>query len=115
NISGRCWIAVLLLAEPLLGCHSDRAVSPRPAAPAPLFRDVAAAAGVRFRQGHGGRSPLNIRETIGTGCACLDADGDGWLDLFLVGESGCALYRNRGPGPAPLFEDVTARTGLPGA
>jgi hypothetical protein len=45
----------------------------------------------------------------------LDFDGDGWLDLLLVGQTGtasngrCALYRNRGEG---RFEDVTPSSGL---
>ncbi len=36
--------------------------------------------------GHGGKSPLTLLETIGTGCAVLDYDGDGHADLFLVGQ-----------------------------
>jgi enediyne biosynthesis protein E4 len=82
---------------------------------APLFRDRAAAAGIAFRLGHGGKSPLDIRETIGAGCAFLDFDRDGWLDVLLIGQTGtasggrCALYRNRGDG---AFVDVTAGSGL---
>jgi hypothetical protein len=87
----------------------------RPGAGAPLFRDRAAAAGISFRLGHGGKSPLDIRETIGTGCAFLDFDRDGRLDVLLVGQTGtasggrCALYRGRGDG---TFVDVTAGSGL---
>jgi enediyne biosynthesis protein E4 len=79
------------------------------------FADEATARGVAFVQGHGGRSPLTVLETMGTGCAMLDFDGDGHLDLFLVGqkdtgETGrCALYRNNGDG---TFTDVTAGSGL---
>src|SRR5437879_5684266 len=56
----------------LSGCRPHLPVAPSPRRPVALFRDVAAAAGIRFREGHGGRSPLNIRETIGTGCGFLD-------------------------------------------
>lgn len=78
------------------------------------FRDVAQASGIRFALGHGGRSPLNILETAGHGCALLDVDGDGRLDLLLVGQPRCALYRNRGggPGEVPHFEEITAAAGL---
>src|SRR5262245_56121690 len=52
----------------------------------PIFTDVAAASGIQFRQGHGGKRPLTILEAVGSGCAFLDYDNDGWLDLFLAGQ-----------------------------
>lgn len=111
-------LALLLLA----GCRTapGRALSdtkhdaPNGGAVAPLFRDRATQAGITFRLGHGGKSPLNIRETIGTGCALFDYDRDGWLDLFLIGQTGtesggrCALYRNRGDG---TFEESSGPEG----
>jgi hypothetical protein len=72
------------------------------------FRDAAGDAGLAFRWGHGGRTPLTILDTLGHGAAFLDFDGDGLLDLMLVGDNGTALYRNRGEG---RFEDVTRAAG----
>src|SRR5207247_72166 len=43
--------------------------------------DVAAAAGVRFQHEYGSQHPLPIVETMGSGCAFLDYDNDGRLDL----------------------------------
>lgn len=74
-----------------------------------LFRDVAQEAGLNFRWGHGGRSPLTIIETLGHGSAFLDFDQDGLLDILLVGNRRLALYRNLGGG---RFEDVTEQAGL---
>src|SRR5262249_49907666 len=68
-----------------------------------VFRDRAAEAGLTFRWGHGGRSPLNIKETAGGGCAFLDYDGDGKLDILLVGST-LVLYHNEGGG---RFRDVS--------
>jgi hypothetical protein len=83
------------------------------------FTDVTAAAGIHFRHNSGAFGRKYLPETMGSGAAFLDADGDGWQDVFLVnsrnwpGRTGApsfpALYRNRGDG---TFEDVTARAGL---
>ncbi len=80
------------------------------------FTDVTAAAGITFRFQ---RQPASILETVAPGAALWDFDGDGWLDIFLVGQNGAtatgggALYRNRGMGESGLgFEDVTTRSGL---
>jgi enediyne biosynthesis protein E4 len=67
-----------------------------------------------FRHAPGGRSPLDILETAGAGCAVLDYDRDGWLDLFLVGggqkgHNPNALFHNNRDG---TFTDVTARAGV---
>ncbi len=100
-----------LAALTLGGCFSTTATRPSnaPKAPAGLFRDVSAAAGIHFTLGHGGRSPLTILETLGSGCALFDADGDGWLDVLLLGPDKVALYRNNHDG---TFRDITAASGL---
>jgi hypothetical protein len=68
-----------------------------------------------------GRSPAYyLPETTGAGCAFLDYDNDGWMDIFLVNSGACdfftppkplrnALYRNNRDG---TFTDVTAKAGV---
>ncbi len=68
-----------------------------------------------------GRSPNSyMPETVGAGCAFLDYDNDGWMDIFLVNSGPCdlfqpkkplrhALYRNNRNG---TFTDVTESAGL---
>lgn len=65
------------------------------------FAEVGAAAGIA-RTGRRGTGPI-----------FADVDGDGWLDLLVLGFDGTPpiLYRNRGNG---TFTDVTARSGLAG-
>jgi hypothetical protein len=118
------WLLFLIgIALAVSGCRGEgpAAAKARPAAAtggAVTFADVAEAAGVRFRHTNGGSGKKYMPETMGSGCAFLDFDGDGWLDIFLVnsrpikGDKGgttSALYRNNGDG---TFTDVTAGSGL---
>jgi len=72
------------------------------------FRNAAAEAGLAYRWSIPGPRPLDILQTIGNGCAFLDYDADGQLDVLLVG-SPPALYRGDGRG---RFQDVSAACGL---
>jgi enediyne biosynthesis protein E4 len=91
-----------------------------PDAPCPtFFRDVAAARGLSFVHERGATPEHQLPETMGSGVAWLDFDGDGWMDLYVVQSgpfppNGSArardrLYRNRGDG---TFEDVTEKAGI---
>src|SRR2546421_1007590 len=72
---------------------------------------------------HNGRSPeMYLPETVGAGCAFIDYDSDGWMDIYLVNSGKCdffnpdpplrnALYRNNRDG---TFTDVTGKAGVPG-
>src|SRR5579859_2459299 len=74
----------------------------------PRFREVGEAAGLNYRWTVSGKRPLNILQTIGNGCAFLDYNNDGCLDILLVGPK-LALYKGDGYGH---FTDVTHETGL---
>lgn len=83
------------------------------------FTDVAAAAGLGAPTIYGGIDRKDyILETMGCGCAFLDYDNDGWLDILVL----CGrrmentppgatnrLYRNNRDG---TFTDVTEKAGL---
>jgi hypothetical protein len=87
----------------------------------PGFRlvNVTAAAGIDFQHNSGAFEAKYLPETLGPGCAFLDYDGDGWLDILLVNgmdwpghkkrRSTLRLYRNNRNG---TFADVTERAGL---
>ena len=80
---------------------------------------MTAAAGIDFHHNSGAFGAKYLPETMGPGCAFLDYDGDGWLDILLVNgmdwpghkkqRSTLQLYRNNRNG---TFTDVTERAGL---
>ena len=46
-----------------------------------------------------GRSPMaHLPETVGAGCAFVDYDNDGWMDIYLVNSGPCDFYQP----PQPL-------------
>ena len=83
------------------------------------FVDVARSAGLHQPTIYGGvESKKYILEANGCGCAFLDYDNDGWMDIFLLcgtrldnvpQEATNRLYKNNRDG---TFTDVTERAGL---
>jgi len=88
---------------------------------APGFRlvDVTAQAGIHFRHNSGAYGGKLLPETLGSGCAFLDYDADGWQDILLVNamdwpghkqqRTTLRLYHNNRNG---TFTDVTRNAGL---
>ena len=107
----------------LRGAAVSAFLSPRifAAPPSPGFRftDVTSAAGIHFQHNSGAYGGKLLPETLGSGCAFLDYDADGWQDILLVNgmdwpghkkqRSTLQLYRNNRDG---TFTDVTRRAGL---
>jgi enediyne biosynthesis protein E4 len=100
------------------------------AVPGPLFADVTAKSGIRFKNEASHTSQKYLPESMGGGVAMFDFNNDGNLDLFFVNgaqirdpmPSGASpdksdprfwnrLYRNNGDG---TFTDVTVRAGVQG-
>ena len=93
------------------------------AAPFPVeFVNVAREAGLRAKTIFGAeRKNKFLLETTGCGCAFVDYDNDGWLDIFMV--NGTRFEAKWAPGEAPVsrlyknnrdgtFTDVTAAAGV---
>jgi hypothetical protein len=108
----------LSLTALALSAFAGAAVFPAAQADGVTFTDVTAAAGIKFTHNSGKAGKKFLPETMGSGCAFFDADGDGWLDVILINgkdwqprgrKSLPALYRNNRDG---TFTDITSASGL---
>jgi hypothetical protein len=89
----------------------------------PLFQQIpASASGISWTHTAGISPEMYLPETVGAGCAFLDYDNDGWMDIYLINSGPCdfyqpaaplrnALYKNNRDG---TFTDVTAKAGVTG-
>ena len=118
--AGPLWASRGLLGEglPLQG---------GPAAQIPQFLDVTTKSGIRYRHSFGEKELSSLMEGTGSGCAWIDYNNDGLLDLYVANgryvpgltnhsspdgtDSTNHLYRNNGDG---TFTDVTQEAGVPG-
>jgi enediyne biosynthesis protein E4 len=108
-----------LASAPALRAFGESAVGP-----GFRFTDVTSRSGLQFQHNSGAFGGKFLPETMGSGCAFLDYDNDGWQDILLVNgmdwpghdtpghkktRSTLKLYRNNRNG---TFADVTAKAGL---
>ena len=103
----------------LIALTSPRLLRATPAAPAFRFADVTAPSGIQFQHNSGAYGGKLLPETLGSGCAFLDYDADGWQDILLINgmdwpghkrqRSTLRLYKNNRNG---TFTDVTKSAGL---
>ncbi|HWF08364.1 MAG TPA: CRTAC1 family protein [Bryobacteraceae bacterium] len=82
------------------------------------FSDVTGPAGIKFVHNAGKTGKKYLPETLGSGAAFIDVDGDGWCDILLVNskdwtprgrKTTAALYKNNRNG---TFTDITRGSGL---
>ena len=88
-----------------------------------LFEEIPAGkSGIIWQHVNGRSAEYYLPETTGAGCAFLDYDNDGWMDIYLVNSGKCdfydpkpplrnALYKNNRDG---TFTDVTEQAGVAG-
>jgi hypothetical protein len=112
----------LTLAALALAAAGAAAQTP-PRFDAVVFEEVAAARGLRLSVNSGKTARKHQPETMVSGVALFDYDGDGWLDVYVVNgtplpklektspEYWNRLFRNDGKGS---FTDVTGKAGVRG-
>jgi hypothetical protein len=106
------------LAFPALARMATAADSPS----YPFSEVPASATGITWEHTAGLSPEKYLPQSTGAGCAFLDYDNDGWMDIYLVNSGKCdiftptqplrnALYRNNRDG---TFTDVTEKAGVGG-
>jgi enediyne biosynthesis protein E4 len=122
-LSARLWVGATVVALSTAVYSTDRVAGSWNQEPSTSrrFSDATAAAGLKFTHNSGASGKKYLPETMGSGCAFLDVDGDGWQDVLFVqsrnwpsagsrkGPSYPALYRNNQNG---TFTDITRASGL---
>ncbi len=113
---------IVLLLLPLLtsvpGVRSQARNTP--SAATVVFEDVTKKSGITWIHNNAQSAARHLPETVGGGCAFIDYDNDGWLDMFFVNSGTSdfftpttpirnALYRNNRDG---TFTDVTVQAGV---
>lgn len=128
KISRREFVTLIGAGGSLLAVRKaiGKEVSPS-SGPLPQFEDVTAKSGIGFRHSFGEKDLSSIMEGTGSGCAWIDYNNDGLLDLYLLSgrhiegltnhsapdglDATNHLYRNNGDG---TFTDVTTQAGVEG-
>ena len=95
---------------------------PSTSSPPVTFEDITQKSGIRWVHNNAQSDARHIPEAVGPGCAFIDYDNDGWMDILFINSGSSdfftpatplrnALYRNNHDG---TFTDVTVKTGLSG-
>src|SRR6266704_3497782 len=116
QLSRRQWLS-------LTAGYGAARLLPGAAAAPPLFEEIpGAASGITWVHDNAMSKEHYLPEALGPGCAFLDYDNDGWMDIYLVNSGPCdffrpakplrnALYKNNRDG---TFTDVTVKAGVEG-
>lgn len=109
-------ISVALLSLLLFGC-SNPDQTPAGSSGRELFEEITVKAGLKVRHFSGPTDNYSMPQSMGSGCAFLDANSDGRLDILVVpGEAAlaedarlCALLLQK---PDGTFDDFSTAAGL---
>src|SRR5215831_10114632 len=102
---GKLLLASLGLLLPIPCAAQARQVS-EPTMAAVTFQEVPASkSGITWVHNNAHSEERYIPETVGPGCAFLDYDNDGWMDIYLVNSGPCDFYTPQRPLRNALYKN----------
>jgi enediyne biosynthesis protein E4 len=113
--------AAALSAPAVAGGLILRAAAPAPRVGSAIFEEISpSASGITWVHENAISDERYLPETLGPGCAFLDYDNDGWMDLYLVNSGPADFYKPKKPLRNALyknnrngtFTDVTEKAGV---
>jgi hypothetical protein len=118
NFSRRQFLSSFSAGFSLLSFPTLLRVSPAPTYPFEIVPPETS--GIRWSHSSGKSPEHYLPETTGAGCAFVDYDNDGWMDIYLLNSGKCdffdpnpplrnALYHNNRDG---TFTDITKKAGV---
>jgi len=118
------FIPFLILALLAFNLRALPQVRNKPSTPSPAitFEDITQKSGIAWVHNNAQSDARHLPETVGAGCAFIDYDNDGWMDIMFINSGSSdfftpttpirnALYRNNHDG---TFTDVTIKAGVSG-
>ena len=119
RFSRRCFLATLAAAAGSMAV--DQATKALPVSnPYPFEEVPPSSSRISWVHTAGKSEGKYLPETTGAGCAFLDYDNDGWMDIYLVNSGKCDFYDPRPPLRNALyhnnrdgtFTDITEKAGV---
>ncbi len=78
--------------------------------PRPLFEEIPPeTSGIRWVHDNAASLEHYLPETMGPGCAFLDYDNDGWMDIYLVNSGPCDFYKPAKPDSQRALQEQSRR------
>ena len=78
--------------------------------PEPLFVEIPASkSGIEWVHDNAMSQKRYLPETLGPGCAFLDYDNDGWMDIYLVNSGPCDFWKPPKPHSQRALQEQSRR------
>src|SRR5262245_26194459 len=83
-MANRQFITLLILTALAFNLWAFPKAASKPSTVLPTFEDVTQKSGITWAHNNAQSDARHLPETVGAGCAFIDYDNDGWLDILFI-------------------------------